>query len=252
MLGQSIWWSGIALEALLVLRGLLGKWAWRFPVFYGYLSFVLFQSLVRFSTNLLYPRRYIYVYWITEFMGVLIGCGVVFEIYRVGLAAFPGTARMVRNLLAVIFVLAFTKALVNASNAPMWWPVATTLDLEKYLRVIQAFSIAALVSLFLFYSIPFGKNLRGILAGYSLFIAATIVWLTTASSTSNSAPGTWSYVLPVAYLAALGMWTGYLWSYQPQPQPQAAKLEDDYQKIAAATRRRLQEARGYLGKATPL
>src|SRR5216683_2695814 len=166
MLGQVIWWSGIALEALLLIRGLRGKLLARYPVFYCYILFVWIQSLLRFSVYNTRPQLYSPVYWITEGVGVLIGCGVVFEVYRVGLAAYPGTARMARNLLAFLFVMAFTKAIVGTWNDPHWSSVATTLDVERVLRVLQSLAIIALVVLSLFYSIPFGRNLRGILLGY--------------------------------------------------------------------------------------
>src|SRR5437762_13943956 len=93
MLGQAIWWGSITLETLLLVRGLQGKLLARYPVFYVYILFVWLQSLLRFSIYHARPQLYLPVYWITEYSGVLIGCAVVFEIYRVALAAFPGTAR---------------------------------------------------------------------------------------------------------------------------------------------------------------
>jgi len=46
------------------------------------------------------------------------------------------------------------------------------------MRTVQALAIAALVALFLVYSIPFGRNLKGILLGYGLFIGASVMWFT--------------------------------------------------------------------------
>jgi len=89
MVGQIIWWSCIALETFLLVRGYVSRlWA-RFPVFYAYILFVWLQSLLRFFIFHSRPEFYSAVYWITEGLGVLIGCGVVFEIYRAGLAAYP-------------------------------------------------------------------------------------------------------------------------------------------------------------------
>jgi hypothetical protein len=80
MLGQTIWWSCIALETLLLVRGFAGRlWA-RYPVFYAYISFVWLQSLLRFSIFHSRPQLYAPVYWITEWLGVLIGCGVVLNL----------------------------------------------------------------------------------------------------------------------------------------------------------------------------
>lgn len=249
MLGQSIWWGCIAFETLLIVRGLAGRlWA-RYPVFYAYILFVWLQSLLRFSIFHSRPQLYAPVYWITEWLGVLIGCAVVFEIYRVGLAAYPGTARLARNLLGFVFVLASTKALVGVWNDPQWWLIFTTMDLERVLRIVQALAIAALMVLFFFYSIPFGRNLRGVLLGYGLFIAESVIWLTLVPYAGEKFHQFWYHVHPASYFAVLGVWLVHLWSYLPSPEPKrAVRLEEQYQRVAAATAQRLREARGYLAK----
>jgi hypothetical protein len=240
----------MVIEALLVARGARGHWASKYPVFWTYIVFVLLQSLLRFylyhNASPLYP----YVYWCTELFAVLIGCGVTFEIYRIGLRAYPGTARMARNLLCIIFVLAATKAFVNASNDPRWWPIATSTDVELALRIVQAGSIGALVVLFLLYKVPFGKNLRGIVLGYGLFLALNVIQVASISVQGDRSLAFWSYVQSFAYLLVLGIWAGHLWSYQQESEPKAfVRLELEYQRVAAATRQRLREARGYVGKA---
>src|SRR5258708_9494304 len=177
MLGQTIWWSGIGLETLLLVRGLQSKLLVRYPAFYAYILFVWVQSLLRISIYHSQPEIYSPVYWITEGLGVLIGCGVVFEVYRVGLAAYPGTARMARNLLAFLFVMAFTKGLVETWNDPHWSSISTTLDVERVLRVLQSLAIIALVVLSLFYSIPLGRNLWGFLICCARFFEFSVLKL---------------------------------------------------------------------------
>jgi hypothetical protein len=250
MLVLIIWWSGIVLEAFLLVRGLQVKlWA-RFPAFYTYILFVLLQSLLRLSISRSHPQLYAQVYWVTEGLGVLIGCAVVFEIYRVGLAAYPGTARMVRNLLGLLFVLASTKALVGAWNDPQWWLISTTMDLERLLRTVQSLAILALVALFLFYAIPFGRNLRGILLGYGLFVGLSVIQLTFVADRGSRFHNFWSYASPASYFIVLSLWVIHLWSYLPSPAPKGAvRLEEQYQRVATTTAQRLREARGYLARA---
>ncbi len=250
MLSQFIWWGGIALEALLLVRGIRGNFAFRYPVFYTYVSFVFLQSLLRLLVYHWDPQLYSRAYWITEWLGVAFGCGVVLEIYRVGLSAYPGTARMARNLLAFLFLMSIAKAFVDTSNNPQWWRIATTAEVERNLRLVQALSLVGLVALFLIYAIPFGKNLRGILLGYGFFIAISVVQLTFVSSEENMFSRFWHYLHPASYDITLGVWAGHLWAYQPVPEPRATVLlEQQYQRVAAATTRRLQDARGYLGRA---
>lgn len=250
MLGQIIWWSGITIEAVILARALFGKLLKQYPSFYAYVLFVWMQSLLRFSVYHLRPQLYPKVFWITEWLGVLVGCAVVFDIYRVGLRAYPGTARLARNLLAFVFLLAFVKATVETGNNPLWWSTTSTLDLELALRVVQAVALLALVVLFLFYAIPFGRNLRGILLGYGVFLGESVVWLSFAPRNSEGFRAFWSHLQASSYSIVLVVWALHLWSYAPNPEPKlAVRLEEQYQRMAAVTSRRLQEARGYLAKA---
>jgi len=84
----------------------------------------------------------------------------------VGLAAYPGTARMARRALSFVFLLAVAIALASAAGEPGWWAAATVTEIERALRIVQALAILALALLFWSYRIPFGRNLGGILAAY--------------------------------------------------------------------------------------
>lgn len=246
MLSQSIWWSGLALEAWLLSRGVRGRQAFRYPIFYSYIGFVLLQSILRFSAYRGRPGLYRDVFWITEVLGILIGCVVVFEIYRIALHHYPGTARMARAVLALVFVSALAKALTAVAKDPRWWLGASLLEIERSLRTVQGLAIVALVVVLLFYGIPFGKNLRGILIGYGIFIGVRIISLTLGSP---SGIDFWYYAYSAVYPLVLIIWLTHLWSYQPSRQCANARLEQDYQSLATATRRRLQGARGYLARA---
>jgi hypothetical protein len=250
MLPQFIWSASIALEVFLLARGLQQKLTHKYPIFYSYIAYVLAQEFVSLGIYYWNQHVYRYTYWLTEFVGVLIGCGVVFEIYRIGLAAYPGTARMARRLLAILFAIASVKALVEAANDPRWWLQASAVDVEAALRAIQGLAIISLVTLFVFYSIPFGKSLRGILLGYGLFVCWSVICLTYASDAVDRANSVWAYTSSASYMVALALWCGHLWSYQANRQPKrVVHLEQDYQRVAAATQRRLHDARAYMAKA---
>jgi hypothetical protein len=250
MLTQAIWWAAICLEAVLFFRGLRARLVFKYPVFYFYIAFVLLEDLLRFYIYRWHPDIYPQTYWITEFFALVIGSGVVFEIYRSGLSAYPGTARMARNLLLLVFALTFAKVLVSTSYGSLWWPAETTAELQRNLRIVQASALIALVALFLLYAIPLGRNLKGILSGYSLYIAVNIVQLTLVPHFGNSIQRLWSYVYSASYLIALCIWTRALWSHELSPDLKpGTPLEYDYEALRAATRRRLQETRASLGRA---
>jgi hypothetical protein len=214
-------------------------------VFYGYIFFVLSQSILR---ALVGHNQQIYnsVYWPTEFLGLILGSWMVFEIYRVALAAYPGTAKMARKLLLFLFILAFAKAATALWSDPHLVVETTGLEMERALRTVQAFAIVALVTVFVSHSVAFGKNLRGMLLGYGLFVGERVICLTFVPTAGRDF---WFYAYSTSYLTALSLWLAYLWSYQAAPEAGSAQLEQEYQMIAAATRRRLRETRGYLRKA---
>jgi len=252
MLTQVIWWSSIGLESLLLFRGFRAKLASRYPAFYFYISFVLLQDLVCFAI----ARRshggndYNYAYWTAEFLCVLVSCGIVLEIYRIGLAAYPGTARMARRLLGLVFILVVIKAIVNVAMDPQWWTEETAMGVEGTLRAIQGVAVVSLVALFLFYAIPFGRNLRGIVLGYGLLVSVSVVCLTFASSAAPRFKTFLGFLYPASYPVFLALWLVALWSYEANPQPKReVHLELKYQRVAAATQRRLQDARSYVARA---
>jgi hypothetical protein len=247
MLSQLIWWTGDALEVLLLVRAVRGRLIFRYPVFYTYILFVLIQSPVRRVPYWWYRPSYGAVYWTTEFLGLAMGCWIVFEVYRVALAAYPGTAKMARKILVFLFLLAVVKAAAALWSDPHLLVQSTPLQVERALRTVQAITIVALVVVFAYYSIPFGKNLRGILLGYGLFIGERVICLAFIPSQGHHF---WFYAYFACYVLALSLWLGHLWSYQPIPHAAAnAQLEREYQTIAEETLRRLQALHVYVRKA---
>jgi hypothetical protein len=246
MLSQVILWISVVLESLLLFRGFRQRLTSRYPAFYCYIAFVLFQDPACYFVDRWMHPLYTQVYWTAEFLCVLLSCGIIFEIYRVGLAAYPGTARMARVVLGLVFGIALVKALISD---PRLWMEAPATNVESTLRTVQGVAIVAMVALFLFYSIPLGKNLRGIVMGYGLFVCWSVICLTFASLTSGKVHVLLAYLYPASYLLFLSICLRYLWSYQADKSAKPADPANrGYGRVADATLRRLQDARGYLGK----
>jgi hypothetical protein len=241
--------AGIALELILLTRGVQQGLFRRYPAFYSYIGFVLASDILVYPVHF-YKHVYLYFYWFTEFSGLILGCLALLEFYRAALTAYPGTARMARALLGLLFVVAMIKTVIKTVNVYEWWFYATPVQVQGLLRVCQLLAILLLTVLFLFYSIPFGKNLRGILLGFGLYFSWSVICLALVAAGVADAKSFWSYTIPISYVLTLFVWTTHLWSYQPNPVPdRAIPLEQDYLRVAAATQRRLHTARGHLAKA---
>lgn len=249
MISVLIWSVGIALELILIVRGVQQRLLRRYPAFYSYIVFVFVTDILVYAVHFS-QKIYLYFYWTTEFLSLVLGCLALLEFFRAALVGYPGTARMARALLSLLFIVAMIKTVIKTLNVPVWWFNATPAQVEGLLRVCQLLAILSLTVLFLFYSVQFGKNLRGILLGFGIFFSWSVICLALVSAGVAKANSIWSYTLPLSYLLTLVVWAVHLWSYQPNPVPdRAIPLEQEYQRVAAATQRRFHTARGYLAKA---
>ena len=250
MFSLAVWGLGLALEGLLLVRAIFGDLFRRYPLFYFYVGWVLALSAVRLIIYVAEPTFYRAFYWYTQPFSVLVGCGLVWEIYRQALGRYPGAARMARNLLLFVLLVVLSKILVTAWNGPGWWQAGTTAQLERDMRTVQGILLIALIFVLAHYEIPLGRNLKGMILGYALFISTSVIDLTLRLFLGDSFQKSWQYLQPIFYLAALSVWGFTLWSYQTVPVPAAEpKIETDYQILAARTRKRFLQVRAYLARA---
>ncbi len=250
MVSMTIWCVAIFLEALLLFRGVQQKLFRRYPYFYSYILFVFLEEFLRFIAYRWDAQLYFKVYWSTQYLSLLIGSTVIFEIYRIGLRAFPGTARMARALLLIVFAAIFAKVLENPSGGIFQWLALRAEELERTLRVVQASALLVLVALCIWYAIPFGRNLKGIVYGYGVFVSMSILQLSAASRLWSYIGVVWSYLQPCSYLLVLGIWAAALWASDSFAEARpSGKNGCDYGALAASTRELLEQARARVGSA---
>lgn len=245
----SFWLAGVALECTILVRALVVGWFKKCPLFFGYLASVFVQDIFFLVVYSFKFKYYPPIYWYAEFFSLLMGCGVTWEIFRLILGHYPGAGRMARNVLVIVLLVVLSKGLVGAWNGDIPW-AATMVELERNLRAMQALSLIVLALLIAYYRVPLGRYAKGIFAGYGIFIATMVVTLTLRSSIGQPFQAVWVFLQPHCYAASLGVWCFSLWSDEPSPLEQRqSKIEEDYQALAVLTRRRLVQAREFLGKA---
>jgi hypothetical protein len=245
---MTIWLIGTILEVVLLWRAHRMKLLGRFPIFYSYLFYITIQDSSRVAVYHWAPNLYFQFYWFTQFLALALGCGIIFEIYRVALRSFPGAARMSRYVLLAMFGAVFARAFLVRSSDFFSWLASSSLMLERNLRLVQALAIITLVVLFLWYAIPFGRNLKGILIGYSLFIGVSIAQFALWINHWAPVKTFWSYAESVSYLIVLAIWITALWSFQPAPaSEQTARMESDYELVLASTRDQFRRTLARLG-----
>jgi hypothetical protein len=251
MLLSFVCWLGMSLEAVILVRGLQAKLVSRFPLFYSYVLVVLLQDILRCIVYLLYPPAvYANIYWSTQFVSLVMGSIVIFEIYRLALQEYPGTARMARNLLGMVFFAIFVKTLVTMNAVSAAWMIQVYVRLERELRLVQSLAIITLLVVFLWYAIPLGRNLGAILFGYGTFVAMSVLQLTIVNHFEYRAQHFWGIAQPVTYTLIVGLWGWKLWSSDGATvKVRQAITGSDYDELASSTNRSLEEARARLGSA---
>jgi hypothetical protein len=250
MISSAIWLAGLVMEVVLIARAVQGRFLSRYPLFYAYMCAVFVRDLALFAIFHRFPNLYARAYWYSQFLLVLLGCGVVWEIYRCALRHYPGVVRMAQNVIPFLFVLSFTRVIAKMWESPRWLPGATTLETERDLRFVQAMLLAGLVTLSLYYAVPVGKNVRGMIAGFGFFLATSLVHLTARHNFGEAFQAAWQYIQPVTYLVSLVIWLLALWNYAPAPAvSRDSRLELGYQALLAGTRRRFNATRTRLAKA---
>jgi hypothetical protein len=242
---------GMLMEAVVVFRGLRARLISRFPLFYSYLLAVLIQDVIRYIAYLRFSQEvFANVYWSTQFVSLVMGSIVIFEIYRLALEDYPGTARMARNLLFVAFLGVLLKAVLTTHYSSSPWMIALYVKLERDLRFVQAIAILVLIVVFLWYAIPLGRNLGAIFLGYGVFVAISVLQLTVVNHYQSRAQTFWNIVQPVSYSVVVTLWLIKLWSADAVTQKSRRKsVPGDYGELAGATGRSLEEARARLGSA---
>lgn len=247
MLTQVVGWTGNALLTVLVVRSLSGRLFTKYPVFYLYLSWVFLVSYVAFYFYVFRPDAYASFYWVTEFFSLALGYFVLWEICKQVLANSPRVSQMAQTLLLAVFVVVVANVVIATLSDPRLSSAQIPVVLERNLRAVQAMLLVTVVGLLVYYNIPMGRNIKGMISGYGLFVGASLAHLTLGSHLGERFQPWWQYLQPAAFDLALVIWTATLWSYAPNPKPTVAiELEEDYQEMSAQVERALSQARNYL------
>lgn len=236
---------GILLMGFILARALWGKFVSKYPYFYIYLLYVLGQTTACFAVYYLNPKAYARVFWSTEFVAVILGCGVIWEIYSQTLAPYAGVVRLAKSLLLVVIgVVVIGVTLRNSLSSNSTFPFEVTAHLDRSLRETQAIFLGLILALLLYYAIPLGRNLKGMIAGYTVYIAVVVCDLAFRTFLRRE------YQLSqFAYTATLGVWCVSLWSYWPSPLPESgSRMQLDYEALSEKTLQALARARQYLSR----
>lgn len=241
--------AGVLLELVLLLRGLRLRPLGRYHFFYAYISCSIFGTIAGIMTRLIAPSSYQRWYWVIQLVTLVFGYGILLEILNHVLAPYPGADRFARISGLTAFGAIFCFALIAPVIMPHWSP-GTVIEFERDMRCVQAIFIFGVLAVIFYYGIPIGKNMRGMILGYGLYIFTSLVSLALRSYAGTPFDKVWDVVQPLSFVTSLVIWLIALWSYCPNPAPDPTiRLEEDYEALVSRTKSVIGTIRTYLGKA---
>jgi hypothetical protein len=250
MLTQSIWWVPILLECMILFRALRGKILLKYPFFYAYIASVLIFDVVCYFLYMARPDAYAGWYWTSGLLTLIVGYGVILEVFRHVLSAYPGAEKFARVAGLVIFVAIFCFAILYPLAVPGASKAGSHIDLRRDFKTVQAIFLFAILGVVSYYGIPLGRNLKGMTFGYALCLGVSIIALALRSYIGPSFDTAWAIVQPFSFDVSLLVWVIALWAYHPNPAADSStSLEADYDVFAEKTRGTIGAMRSYLGKA---
>jgi len=232
-----IWSSAIALEAIVLCRGVKAALLRNYPFFYAYVGCVFLVDLLRFSCYEFAPNFNQAFYWHTELVTIVMSYAIVFEIFRRSLRLNPAVARFAQTLLFVVLVLTGTYVAIDLLHGGFTSLPRATAELGRDLRYVEGALLLVMLWLFGRYRISFGRNLLGLTIGYSLLVGLDVINLAFLFLPGNELSIGLRKLRPITYLITLIMWCASLWSSRPDPvPPEESAIERDYDLLEAKTR----------------
>jgi hypothetical protein len=246
MLSSLLWPAGLLLELVLLVRSVQTKTFTKYIYFYAYIScvFVVSAGLFIGHSRLEFYEAW---YWPTQFATLAFGFGVVLEVVRQALAAYPGAERFARRASCAVFVVTFCYVEWQVARRAVWPTEAATVELERDLRVVEALVLATVLAIVFYYRIEIGKNVAGMIVGFGAYVGVSLTTLALRSFLGPRFNAVWGDLQTASYFFALIVWTVALWSYSPNPKPPTTGRNDGgYDALVHGTRAQLESVRSNL------
>ncbi len=129
---------------------------------------------------------------------------------------------------------------------------ANTADLERDLRIAQAIVLMTILFLTGYYGIEIGKNIKGMILGFGVYVGASVLSLTIRLLVGPRFDSAWQVIQSSSYFVALSIWAVALWSYEAEPAAGPPSISGgEYQILAGRTQRVLGSINEHLDRTAP-
>ena len=214
-LGMALSFCALVLYGLLALRGARSRVYKYFPLFYSYIIYILCGSVGMYLVLALDKKVYSSAYWIYYLVTVLAEFMVIVEISDQIFRHFPA----IRNLGRVI-TLSISGALGGAYVLPAILGAThrrpALLDFALRASVTKAIVLAVLFYVARHYGSELGRNVSGVMFGFSIYLAMNIAMLAAGKAFEPSLSAHILWVMaPLSAALCVLVWNVALWRVEP-------------------------------------
>ncbi len=232
----AVWFLVILLQAALVPILFQSGHHRHFPAFTSYVSFCLVRSVILLGAS---PSidAYFYLYWIGQFLEVMLALLVVRELFARVMRPFGWVPPQVVPTLITAGLTIVVAAVLLSLSLPFAEKYPVMALLKSFERVSGVLLLAGFAGVAVLSSMTgraWPRTAFGIELGFLLYLTLHAVAETVAYNLAHPRPV--RLVGRMAFAVALVIWTAHLW----KPEPAGAKLPENIMDIARL-RDRLEE-----------
>ena len=217
-----VWFIGLGLQVAILFRGVAaGLWR-HYGFFYAQIAFSFASSAPALWVYLVHRAAFSAYYWETEFLTAFAACGILLDILRHAFALTAATRIFASAARYTVYAAVGLFLVLYIVGHGGYAPLSHLIVLERDFRFVQTALLLGVTAAVFYFGAPLGRNLRGMLVGYGLYIASNLVTLSLESRFPASFDKVWNFLQPAIYCASTVMYLVYLWSYYPPPKLEGA------------------------------
>jgi len=212
-ISHTVWIVGIALQLLLVLA-LVGRKAWnKYPIFFVYAAFNLFEAGATFALfRLKMLMAYFFVYWACEAVAIVLGLAVVREIFTNLFSPHPALRKLATMIFrcGVLVLVIAAICVIYAQSADARGVAKAILLAEEAARLVEVGLIMFLFLCSSAFGLHWRQNVFGIALGLGMFAAVELLTVTVIPHVGRPTQQAFNLVRGISFAASLLIWLGYL------------------------------------------
>jgi hypothetical protein len=212
--GLALSLCALLVDGTLISRGIRGRFAKFFPLFYAYLIYDFTTTAGVYLVYWIAPSIHATVYWFCYVLSIVVEFAVLVEISDHTFRRFPALRSMGRALAIVISgALGLSYVLPAILHSPRMGKALVDFALRTSLT-----KAVILVVLFLavrHFGVRLGRNVAGLMLGFSIYLAVNIANFAIYERVGEPYDPILWVASPIAYLFCVVVWTVALWRFAP-------------------------------------